>query len=218
MKQNTIKAIESSGIIAILRGIEQEDALKIGDALLRGGIDCMEITYTPLGDYTKTADTIEALCRRFGSDMNVGAGTVMFPEQVEMTAEAGGKYIISPNTKREIITMASGLDLVSIPGAFSPTECEEAFEAGADFVKLFPITNLGSSYVKAITAPLSHIKFLAVGGIDENNLGEFIKAGALGIGVGGNLGFSEAIKARDFSIVTEKARKYSEAMRAAKGI
>lgn len=216
MKQNTVTTIENTGIIGILRGISKEDALRIGEALLAGGINCMEITYKPEGDWSETADIIDALRSRFGEEMKIGAGTVLYPEQVEITRQAGGLYIISPNVNAEIIKKTNEVGLVSIPGAFTPTECQAAHEAGADFVKLFPMSGMGPEYVKMLTGPLSHIKFLVVAGVDEHNLGDYIRAGAVGFGGGIMLGFSEAVMTRDFSIVTEKAKIYKEALRLAR--
>lgn len=217
MKQNTIKTIEDTGIVGVLRGIIRDDALRIGEALLAGGVNCMEVTYKPDGDWSETAKTIEALCTHFGDEMKVGAGTVMFEKQIEMTAQAGGLYVISPNVNRDIIKKTCEMGLVSIPGAFTPTECQDAHEAGADFVKLFPMTGMGPIYVQMLTGPLPHIKFLVVGGVTEDNFADFIRAGAIGMGGGLPFGFGEAIKTRDFSIITKKVKVYKQILDQTRG-
>ncbi len=215
-KNQIITEIEKTGVIAILRGYKTEEVLKIGEALLKGGVNCMEITYIPKGDYSLTANSIQKLNENFGKDMYVGAGTVLFEEQVEMTKQAGGKYIISPNVNEQVIKKTVDLGLISMPGALTPTECENADLYGADFVKLFPMSNMGVEYFKAISAPLSHIKFLAVGGVGIDNLGEYFKAGVKGIGVGGSLGFKDAITTGDYSIITKRAEAYIEAINKAR--
>ena len=144
--------------------------------------------------------------------MLVGAGTVTSPELVELAADAGASYIISPDTDPAVIKRTLELGLVSIPGAYTPTEAKIAYNSGADFVKLFPCVGDALSYVKAISAPLNHIRFLAVGGVNENNAGEFLRAGAVGVGVGGNLVNKEWIKAGDFAKIREVASKYVESL------
>ena len=143
--------------------------------------------------------------------MTVGAGTVLTKEQVRLTAEAGGKFIISPDTNEAVIKESVRLGLVSIPGALTPTEAQSAHSYGADFVKLFPVSSLGPSYIRAITAPLSHVRFLAVGGVNERNVGDYIRAGAVGVGIGGSL--TSLLSENNYEAITEMARKYVEAVR-----
>ena len=128
-----------------------------------------------------------------------------------MTKEAGGGFIISPNTKERVIKRTAELDMVSIPGAFSPSEIEAAHEFGADFVKLFPVTNLGTEYVKAVKAPLSHIDLLAVGGIDLDNIPLYKQAGVCGFGIGSNITDKSMIANEDWQGIAELAGRYSSA-------
>lgn len=211
MKQNVINQILEEKIIVIVRGIKSESVIPLAEAMYAGGIRLLEITYNasnPDKDL-EVADNIRRLTEYFGDRMLIGAGTVLNTEQVELTKEAGGKFIISPNMNAEVIKRTCELDLVAIPGALTPTESVAAHEAGADFVKLFPITNLGSGYVKAMKAPLSHIRFLGVGGIDETNMEEYLKAGVCGFGIGSNIVNGKMIEAGNFDAITELARKYT---------
>ncbi len=217
MKEQMIQKISDCGIVAILRGYTTEQCLHIGEGLLKGGVSCMEITYRQGHPDSETADTIAALVRTFGTDMNVGAGTVMTPEQVLVTKQAGGQYIISPNADAEVIRRTAAEGLVSIPGCMTPTECQAAVQAGADFVKLFPISQLGVGYLKMISAPLSHIRFLAVGGVKKEEFGAYLSAGAVGFGIGNALGYSRAVESGDYTIITRCAEEHRRAFDEAKG-
>ena len=138
--------------------------------------------------------------------MYVGAGTVLTKKQVELTQKAGGKFIISPDAYPEVIEATRGLGMVSIPGAVTPTEMQIAHRAGADFIKLFPAANFGISYLKNIKAPLSHLKILAVGGINEENILEYQKAGACGFGMGSNIVRKDLIEKGDYAQITQLAK------------
>ena len=214
MRQQTIEAIEKEKIIAIVRGADPEQCLKVAAALYEGGIRLMEITYNQKdpASFQTTADTIAAVAREFEGRMLVGAGTVTTPELVEMTAKAGGRYIISPDANPAVIRRTRELGLVSIPGALTPTEVMSAHWAGADFVKLFPVGSLGTAYIKAIRAPISHVKMLAVGGVNEKNIGKFLSTGLCGAGIGGNLANKKWIEAGEYDKITETARALVEAV------
>ena len=207
--------ISENKIIAIVRGQSKENLFKIAEALYDGGVFCMEITYNASKPETdrETADTLAALIEKFGDRMSFGSGTVLNEKQVELTKAAGGEFIISPNVNIGVIKKTKELGMLSIPGAYSPSECQTAHEAGADFIKLFPAVNLGVDYLKAISAPLSHIKFMIVGGVTAENLVDYINAGAVGVGTGGDLINKEAVKNGDFGKITERARQYVEAMK-----
>lgn len=215
MREQIIQAVLEEKIIAIVRGADPEQCLKVAQALYDGGIRMMEITYNQKdpSSWQATADTIAAIAKEFEGRMLVGAGTVTTPALVEITANAGGKYIISPNCNEAVIKKTLELGLVSMPGALTPTEVLAAHEAGADFVKLFPIGNLGVSYAKAIMAPISHVKMLAVGGVNENNVAEFLKAGMCGAGIGGNLANKQWIAEGRYDKITETARALVDAVK-----
>lgn len=211
MKSGIIECIEKNKIIVIVRGVEREKLLPLAEAMYRGGIRLIECTYDASGRVSdrETADGIGELVRHFGDDMLVGAGTVLNGRQVELTAEAGGSFIISPDTYPAVIKRTKELGMVSIPGALTPTEAAAAHRAGADLVKLFPIDTYGVGYMKALSAPLSHIKLLAVGGINEDNMSEYLRAGARGVGVATGIVNKKMLAENDFEGITALARKYT---------
>lgn len=212
MKNTVIAAIEQHKIIAILRGIAQEKLIPLAEALYNGGIRLMEVTYCADGSAADEtiAKEIQHLVSHFNGRMLIGAGTVLTKQQVRLTKDAGGLFIISPNTDPEIISESTRLGLVSIPGGYTPTDIVSAHSFGADFVKLFPVTTLGPEYVKAVKAPLSHIKLLAVGGINEYNMGDYLKAGVSGFGIGSNITDQKKIANNDWDGITALAKQYTE--------
>lgn len=196
-------------IIAIVRGVPHSSIINTAQALLEGGIHIMEITFNQSSEsgIQETAQSIRLLSEKLSGQILLGAGTVMTPDQVMLAKECGAKYIISPNVDIEVIKKTKEQGMISIPGAFTPSEAVIAHQAGADIVKLFPAGLLGPAYIKAIRGPLSYIPVSAVGGIDESNIAEFFKAGVCSVGVGGNLVDSKAIFAGDFKKITETSRK-----------
>lgn len=215
-REQVIAAVRAERLIVIVRGVESEKLIPLAEAMYAGGVRLLEITYRADGAVSdeETAGNIRALCGHFGDRMAIGAGTVLTERQVRLTAEAGGKYIISPNTNETVIRATREAGLVSIPAAYTPTEIEQAYEAGADFVKLFPVTALGPGYVKAVRGPLPHIPLLAVGGVDLSNLADYAKAGVCGFGIGGNIVDKAALKTGDYAAVTALAGQYVKAIRA----
>ena len=213
-KFDLLTAIEEYKIIAILRGVPKDKLIKTAEALYDGGIRLLEITYTANGSVSdeETAEGIALLSQHFEGRMFIGAGTVLNKSQVQLTASAGGLFIISPNTDKEVIEETVRLGLASIPGALTPTEVVNAHNYGADFVKLFPVSNMGPEYVKVVKAPLSHIKLLAVGGVDENNMQSYLKVGACGFGLGSNLVDKKLIEKDDYKGLTNLAKKFTEAI------
>ena len=217
MRETVIAGIEREKVIAIVRGAGAEACRKVADALYQGGIRLMEVTFDQKDpdSFPATAGAIAEIAKAYEGRMLVGAGTVTTPELVDLTAKAGGRYIISPDVNEAVIRRTRELGLVSLPGAMTPTEILTAHRAGADFVKVFPAGELGTGYLKAVRAPISHVKLLAVGGINERNAAAFLKAGAVGLGVGGNLANKEWIAAGDFDKITAAARMLLEAVQTA---
>lgn len=209
--EKVIRAIEENKIIVIVRGVAKDKLIDMAEAMYEGGIRLIECTYDAKGIVSdeETAAGIELLAKHFGDRMAVGAGTVLTERQVELTKNAGGKFIISPDTNPDIIKKTKELGLVSIPGSLTPTEAVIAHRAGADFVKLFPVGVLGYKYIKDISAPLSHIKFLAVGGVSDQNMKDYFAAGACGIGVGSAIVDKKLINSGEFGMITEMAKKYT---------
>ena len=210
-----LEYVQQRKVVAIVRGLSPEHIVRLGHAFEEGGIGLMEVTYNQRAPETwvDTANAIEAVEKEFGDRLLVGAGTVITLEQVRMTYEAGGHYLVTPTTQPEIIRAGKALGLGLYPGAFTATEILDAYNAGADAVKVFPVGSLGPGYIKALKAPLSHIPLMAVGGVNDKNAGEFMKAGCVGVGVGGNLVNKEWIENGEWDRITDLARAYMEAVR-----
>ena len=211
MREEVIKAIEKNKIIAIIRGVEPSVASSVAKALFKGGINLVEVTFNQK-EPQKFSDTINAICaiKESCPEMIVGAGTVLSVEHVDLAKQAGAAYIVSPDTDEEVIKHTVKCGMVSLPGAYTATEAKRAHNAGADFVKLFPCVEGSISYLKAIKAPLSHIRFLAVGGVNVDNAKAFINAGAVGIGVGSSLVNKQLIERKDWNGLTQLAKAFVE--------
>lgn len=209
-KQEVIDLIEKEKIIVIVRGVEKDKLIPLAEAMYNGGIRLLEITYDANQSPTdeQTAQNIKMLADHFKDKMLIGSGTTVKESQVELTKNAGGKFIISPDTYDAVIKKTCECGLVSIPGAVTPSEIQTAHRCGADFVKIFPSVNLGASYIKAVSAPLSNIKFLAVGGIDETNMNDYLKAGVCGFGIGSNITNKKMIKENNWDEISKLAEKY----------
>lgn len=215
MSQTVLERIIEGKIVAIVRGIPSTKILGLATALEKGGVNCIEVTFDQSSE-EKAQDTlaaIRAIKDGLGDKVCVGAGTVMSAEQVRLAAEAGAEYMISPNVDEEVIRETKRLDKVSIPGAMTPTEAAFAYKCGADIVKLFPAGLLGAAYIKAVKAPLKHIPVTAVGNVNVDNCAEFIKAGAVGVGVGGSLVSAQLVDEGRFDEITATARAYVAALR-----
>lgn len=211
MNAETIKFIHKNKIVAIARNIDPKDIVDAAQALYDGNIRMMEITFNQKSDRSieDTTESIRLIRDKFNDKIVVGAGTVMTQLQLVKAYEAGAKFILSPNIDETIIKLTKQLGLVSIPGAFTPTEIVTAYQYGADFVKLFPAGSLGAGYVKNIMGPINFIPLMLVGGIDEQNMKDYLKIGITSFGLGSNILKSEYIKNRNFSAITELAKNYT---------
>ena len=209
MREQIINTVREKKIIVIARGVEKEKLIPLTEALYEGVIRLLETTYSADGKISddETAENIKMLSSHFDGRMYIGSGTVLTEKQVELTKNAGGKFIISPDTNGAVIKKTRELGMVSIPGALTPSEVQSAHLYGADFVKLFPAGSLGPDYVKAVRAPLSHIPFLAVGGISAANAASYMDAGCVGVGVGGNLTNREWIESGSWDKIEDAARQ-----------
>ena len=199
-------------IVAIIRGFGPEVCLRLAAAYMKGGIGHVEVTFNQKdpGSWKDTAAAIRSIKSGFGNELKVGAGTVLTEEQLRICEDAGGEFMVTPNVNAELIRKCVADGLEATPGALTPSEAVEAFNAGASVVKIFPAGALGPGYIKAIKAPLSHIPLLAVGGIGPDNIADFMKAGCVGAGVGGNLTNKEWIKAGEWDKITAVARALVE--------
>ena len=208
LREETIRIIEEKKVIAIVRGLYGEEILRLAQALHAGGVDVLEATFDPLdaADRVRTAETIRMLTENLGDCMLFGAGTVTTEEMVRQAHDAGARFIVSPNTDEAVIRATRALDMVSVPGALTPTEIKYAHNLGADFVKVFPACNMGVSYFKNIHAPLKDVRLLAVGGVKTENAAEYMAAGCVGLGVAGCLFQKDWIRAGEWDRVTQAAK------------
>ena len=212
MREQLIQKVLDKKIVAIVRGVYGEDCVKLAQALYEGGIELLEVTFDQAkpDELTRTSDSIKLLVEKLGDKMVFGAGTVTTVEMLELAKNAGAKFIVSPDTNEEVIRATVAAGMVSMPGALTPTEVVTAHRWGADFVKLFPAGTQGTAYFKAVTAPLNHIRMLAVGGVNEKNIADFLSAGAVGAGVGGNLVNKTWIANGEFDKITALAKEFAE--------
>ena len=215
MENNITKLIEQEKIIVIVRGVQSDKLIPLAEAMYDGGIRFLEITFSANKSVSddETAANISALKNHFGERMHIGAGTVLNTSQVELTKKAGGEFIISPDTVSDVIKKTKELGMISMPGALTPSEITLAHSCGADFVKVFPAVNLGTGYIKAIKAPLTHIKLLAVGGVNDGNMTDYLDAGVCGFGIGSNIVDKKLLNNNDFEGITELAKCYVSAIR-----
>lgn len=205
MREQIIQKIMDEKVIAIVRGFYGEDCLNLAKALNKGGVKLLEVTFDQKSEQErlKTVESIKLLNEQLGGEMMFGAGTVTTPEMVKMAKDAGSMFIISPDTNADVIKATVEMGMVSIPGALTPTEISFAHRCGADFVKVFPASDMGAKYIKNITAPLSHIRMLAVGGVGTDNVKDYLAAGAVGAGVASCLFKKEWVKAGEWQRITE---------------
>lgn len=210
MREQIVRRVLDKKIVAIVRGVYGEDCVKLARALWEGGIELLEVTFDQSKPelLERTSDTVRLLVERLGDKMAFGAGTVTTLEMLELAKNAGAQFIVSPDTNEEVIRATVAAGMVSMPGALTPTEIVTAHRCGADFVKLFPAGTQGTAYFKAVTAPLNHIRLLAVGGVNEKNIADFLAAGAVGAGVGGNLVNKTWIKNGEFEKITALAKEF----------
>lgn len=212
MREQIIQKVLDKKIVAIVRGVYGEDCVNLARALCEGGIELLEVTFDQSKpEYlNRTSDTIRQLVQALGDKMIFGAGTVTTLEMLELARNAGARFVVSPDTNEEVIKATVAAGMVSMPGALTPTEIVTAHRYGADFVKLFPAGTQGTAYFKAVTAPLNHIRLLAVGGVNEKNIADFMAAGAVGAGVGGNLVNKTWIANGEFDKITALAKEFTE--------
>lgn len=211
---NVMECVGKGRVIAIVRGLAPERLLDLAEALYAGGIDLVEITFdqTRPDSWQGTADAIRAISTRMAGKVLPGAGTVLIDAQLRLAADAGACYIITPNVNPALIEQVKKAGLCAFPGAMTPTEIFQAHQAGADAVKVFPAGLLGASFIKAVRAPLSHIPLMAVGGVNEKSAGQFIAAGCVCVGVGGDLVNKEWVAAGQWDQITALAKEYRRAV------
>lgn len=207
-----VEAVERAGIVAVIRMKDPNKLQAVVDAIAEGGIRALEITMTVPG----AVDLIRDLAPRLPEGFILGAGTVLDAETVARVADAGARYVVSPVFRRSVIEACRARDLAAMPGCFTPTEILDAWDAGADIVKVFPATTLGPSYLKDVRAPLPQVKLMPTGGVTRENAADWIRAGAVAVGAGSALVDPKAVAARKFDVITDHARQFIEAVRSAR--
>ncbi len=212
-KEQLMQTVADAGVVAVMRAPSAEMLQDIAAALLAGGVPAIEVTMTT----PKAIAAIEKLADRYGDQAVVGVGTVLDPATARDAIAAGAQFVVSPTLNREVIEVTRRYGRISIPGAFTPTEILAAWTAGADVVKVFPATKLGPGYLKDILAPLPMLKLTPTGGVDLNNVGEWIKGGAVFVGAGSALVTKDAMAKKDWAAMTASAKAFVEAVREARG-
>jgi len=203
-KAEIINQLLNPGIIAVVRAQSPDQVPPLTNALLEGGVVAIEITMT-------TPNAIEAIrtaSQQFAGKALIGVGTVLDAKTCQAAIDAGAQFVVSPITRVELIPIAHAAGKPVMLGAYTPTEAQTAHEAGADFIKIFPADGLGTAYIKAIRAPLPHLKIVPTGGVDVNNAADFIRAGCVALGVGGSLVSSRILKEADWKELTRLAREF----------
>lgn len=213
-KQQITNYLVEKGIIAIVRADSADGLVRVVEAIMEGGVHCIEVTMTTPGALA----CIEMASKNLaGADVCLGVGSVLDAETARLAILAGAQYIVSPITSQSVIDMAHRYGKPCMPGAYTPTEIYTAWMLGGDIVKVFPANCGGLEYIKAVRAPLPQIMIAPTGGVDLNNLADFVKAGVVAIGVGGNLVSKKLIEMQDYKGLAENARRYAEAFQAARG-
>ncbi|MEG0751299.1 MAG: 2-dehydro-3-deoxyphosphogluconate aldolase [Oscillospiraceae bacterium] len=213
MEQSEVKQkIEQGKVIVISRKIYGETLLGIARALYKGGVRMMEVTFDQADPecIKKTPDAIAMLRKELPDDMMCGAGTVLNEAQVTAAANAGALYMISPNVNERVIRFTKEKGLVSIPGAMTPSEILSAADYGADFIKIFPFSDLGMGYIKSIRGPINHLKLIATGGVTQDNFDEALSGGFTGAGVGGYLANRALAEQGKFDELTKRAEIFTQ--------
>src|SRR5271169_4605825 len=204
-KDQILSFITGIGIVPVVRTASAEGAIKAVDAIYRGGIRAAEITMTVPG----AIKALEKVADQFGDKIVLGSGTVLDPETARICMLAGAEFFVTPSLKPATIEMAKRYAKVVCPGALTPTEVLTAWEAGADVVKVFPCGNVGGpKYIKALRGPFPQIEMIPTGGVNLETAGDFLKAGACAVAVGGELVDAKSIKDGRFDVIEERARQY----------
>ena len=204
--------VERLGAVAVVRLDNTESAIRVADALHAGGVTALEITVTVPDAFS----VIAAITRRFGDEVCVGVGTVLDVETVRGAVAAGARYVVSPVFRPAVIAESHRLGVPAMPGAITPTEMLTAHEAGADVVKIFPADHFGPGYLKSVLAPMPFLRLMPTGGVTPDNVGDWIDAGAVAVGLGGALVDARLVAAGDWSAITARARRVADGVAAAR--
>ena len=209
----TLSRIADSGVVAVLRGVEADQLIGIADALCEGGVTAVEITADTPGVAEKIGDVAGA----FGDEVVVGTGTVLDGETARTTLLAGAEFVVSPSLHEDVIETCNRYGAVSAPGIMTPTEAIRGYEAGADFVKVFPATTVGPDHLAAMRGPLGQIPMMPTGGVAPDNAADYVDAGAFAVGAGGALVDYDAAARGEYETITDTAREFTRIVEEARG-
>jgi 2-dehydro-3-deoxyphosphogluconate aldolase/(4S)-4-hydroxy-2-oxoglutarate aldolase len=212
-RSDTVGRVEACGVVAVIRLRDSSKLRAVIDALAAGGVKALEVTMT----VPRAIELIGEIAPTLPPDFVIGAGTVVDADTAHAAILAGARFIVGPVLRPAVIDVCHRYDVAVMPGCFSPTEILTAWEAGADVVKVFPATALGPSYFKDIRGPLPQLKLMPTGGVSLDNAGDWIRAGAVAIGVGTALVDAKLVAAGEFAAITERAGRFVDAVRAARG-
>jgi 2-dehydro-3-deoxyphosphogluconate aldolase/(4S)-4-hydroxy-2-oxoglutarate aldolase len=208
-KAAALEKVVKTGLVPIVRASSAEEALKIMDAICAGGVATVEVTMTVPG----ALKVLEQMADRLGDRVLLGAGTILDPETARAAILAGAQFLVSPNLNVKVIEVTRRYSCISVPAGLTPTEIVTAWEAGADFVKVFPCNAMGgASYIRSIRGPLPQVEVIPTGGVNLDTIGDFLKAGAAAVGVGTEMVDRKAAQEGRFDVITENARKFAAAV------
>lgn len=204
--QDRLELIRQTGVVAIMRARSPDQLLAAADAIKTGGVNAIEVTMTTPG----ALDIVSQAVARYGTDVLFGVGSVLDPESARAAILAGAQFVVCPTLNVKTIELCKRYSVPVMPGAYTPTEILTAWEAGADIVKVFPASVGGPAYIKAVKAPLPHIKLMPVGGVDLDTTADFIRAGCEIVAVGSALVNDKLLEAGEFDTITDRARRFRE--------
>jgi len=207
-KEEIIRRVLDKGIVAIIRADSSEQLMDATRALVAGGITAVEVTMTT----PNAIEVIRQAAKAFGREAIIGVGTILDVKTAEEAVAAGAEFVITPVLKPEVIQFCNSADKPIFAGSYTPTEAQTAWELGADFIKIFPADGLGPNYIKALRAPLPHLKIVPTGGVDVNTAGDFIKAGCVGVAAGSSLLSKEILKTKNWDKLRETAKTFVQAV------
>lgn len=205
-KESNLDRVYKTGIVAVIRAASGELLADVAEALLAGGVDVMEVTFT----VPRAPQVLERVAERLGDRILLGAGTILDPETARIALLSGAEFIVSPTVNLDVIRLCRRYSKLVMPGAFTPTEVLTAWEAGADVVKVFPSDVTGPAYLKALAGPLPQIRLMPTGGVSLQTAEAFLEAGAFALGVGGSLVDPKLVAAGEISKIEQRARQFVE--------
>ncbi|MCC5926440.1 MAG: bifunctional 4-hydroxy-2-oxoglutarate aldolase/2-dehydro-3-deoxy-phosphogluconate aldolase [Bacteroidetes bacterium] len=206
-KTDVLATLEDRKIVAVVRVDTADQIDPTVDALLAGGVNSIELTMT----IPNVLDHLPALIKRVGDQMVLGIGSVLNGETAQRVIDAGANFVVSPVMKADIIEAAQKNNIAVAVGAFSPTEIQTAWELGSDVVKVFPADQFGPGYIKAVKAPMPHLRLMPTGGVTVQNVGEWLSAGTFSLGLGSALVDIKAVRSGDYARITSNARALVDA-------